>query len=254
MAIDTMKLHILKGYIQNIYLVEYDHGLLLLDGCCRPDIKTVQRFIEDDLHRALSDLKLVVVTHMHPDHAGGAHGLRQLTGCKIASGLSQRHWYGGVSGVLMHLTDIGLSLYMASRLGRPLKNLWYARKLKPDLSLADGDTLPGFNDWRVFDTHGHTDRDISLMHEPSARIYVADLIVKVRQKFITPWPLFHPNRYRASAAKVKQLQPDFVLLAHGGEIAVTPEHACFDVHTPTLPRTHWRAVKTRVRQVLLRTK
>ena len=247
-----MQLHTLKGYIQNIYLVEYPHGLLLLDGCCRCDIPTITRFIRETLQRPLTDLKLVVVTHMHPDHAGAAHALRKLSGCRVATGVADKPWYAGPSGRLMHLTDVLLSWYVAHRTGKPIKNMWYAPVLRPDCVLADQQTLPGFPEWRVYETHGHTDRDISLLHEPTHRIYVADLIVKVRDKFITPFPLFHPNRYRESIARVTALAPHYVLLAHGGELQTTPDHPCFAVHTPALPRTHWRAVKYRFRQMLQR--
>lgn len=248
-----MKLHTLKGYIQNIYLVEYDHGLLLLDGCCRADVDTVLSFIQQELKRQTSDLKLVVVTHMHPDHAGGAHALRRRTGCKVATGIADRPWYRGWHGRLMHLTDIALTWYVARRLGKKKKHLWYAPILKADQILHEGDALPGFDEWQVLETHGHTNGDISLWHRPTHRIYVADLMVKVRQNFITPWPIFHPNRYRKSVAKVRDLKPDWVLLAHGGELDTRGGHPCFDVHTPNLPRTHWRATKYRFARLLQRT-
>lgn len=81
----SMKLHKLDGYIQTIYLVEYNDKLLLLDGCSRADIPVLKRFITNTLQRPFHDLNLVIVTHMHPDHAGAAHKLRTLTGCKIAA-------------------------------------------------------------------------------------------------------------------------------------------------------------------------
>lgn len=80
-----MQLHRIQGYIQTMYLAEYPDKLMLLDGASRADIPHLEDFIEHQLHRPFSDLKLVVVTHMHPDHAGGAHRLRDLTGCKAQS-------------------------------------------------------------------------------------------------------------------------------------------------------------------------
>lgn len=76
-----MHIHTIQGYIQTIYLAEYPDKLLLLDGASRADITYLCQFIEQQLARPLSDLKVVVVTHMHPDHAGAAHRLRALTGC-----------------------------------------------------------------------------------------------------------------------------------------------------------------------------
>jgi glyoxylase-like metal-dependent hydrolase (beta-lactamase superfamily II) len=247
-----MKLHIIKGYIQNIYLVEYNHGCLLLDGCCKADVPTITQFFNTDLKRPMSDLKLVVVTHMHPDHAGAAHALRKITGCRIATGRSKGAWYGGFQGKLMYITDVLLSLYVARRIGRQLKNLWYKPTLLADVILNEGDLLPDFEEWKVIETHGHTDRDISLWHLPTHRIYVADLVVKVREKYLTPWPIFHPNRYRSSVEKIKSLSPDYVLLAHGGEIKSPLIGECLNVHTPRLPRTHWRATKYRLNRILQR--
>ncbi|SHG97675.1 MBL fold metallo-hydrolase [Ferrimonas marina] len=247
-----MQLHRFGGYIQTIYLAEYDHGLLLLDGCSRADVGTVLRFIRDKLRRPITDLKLVVVTHMHPDHAGAAGRLKALTGCQIASGEAERHWYSGLDGRLMHLTDVALAQYVATRLKRRRRNIWYPAKLHPDVVLSDGQPLPGFEEWQTVTTHGHTDRDISLHHLPSRRIYVADLMVKVKGRYVPPFPIFHPNRYRESLAKVRELEPHSVILAHGGEVRLTDkEYDHLATLAPRKPKTHWRAVKARFQRALL---
>ncbi len=245
-----MKIHHIDGYIQTIYLVEYANSLLLLDGCCRADVSTLHSFITDTLKRPFSDLSLVVVTHMHPDHAGAAHKLRELTGCKIAAANVNGDWYQGIDGFLMHLTDIALTRWVAKRKGKPSKNIWYSAKLKPDIKLNDGDLLPGFDDWQTIETQGHTDRDISLHHLPSNRIYVADLAVKVKGKFIAPFPVFYPNRYRKSINKIKDLKPDSIILAHGGEVQLSQEQCQYLFDTaPTVPLTHWRSIKIKFNKI-----
>ena len=113
-----MHIHTLEGYIQNIYLVEYPDKLMLLDGCCRADVDTVFDYITEQLKRPVTDLKLIVVTHMHPDHAGGAHALRKLSGGKIATSNAPGQWYRGIDGFLMHLTDIALAWWVAGRLNK----------------------------------------------------------------------------------------------------------------------------------------
>ncbi|MCV5689709.1 hypothetical protein OFN32_36430, partial [Escherichia coli] len=80
---------------------------------------------------------------MHPDHAGGAHKLRDLTGCKVLAAKRESQWYDGVDGWLMHLTDLMLARWMANRMRKPKRNLWYSRKLKPDIELIDGECIPG---------------------------------------------------------------------------------------------------------------
>jgi glyoxylase-like metal-dependent hydrolase (beta-lactamase superfamily II) len=247
----NMKLHKLEGYIQSIYLVEYPDKLLLLDGCCRADISALEIFITDTLQRSFSDLKLVVVTHMHPDHAGAAHKLRSLTGCRIVTSNVKGHWYAGIEGWLMHFTDILLAKWVAKRLNKPMKRVWYSRKLNADHKLDEGEALPGFEDWVSLSTQGHTDRDISLHHIPSNKIYVADLMVTVKGHFIPPFPVFYPNRYRASVNKIINLKPYSIILAHGGEVQPTKaQYQYLLSKAPKIPKTHWRSVKARIKNTL----
>ncbi|MCC2618100.1 MBL fold metallo-hydrolase [Aestuariibacter halophilus] len=247
-----MQFHQLDGYIQNIYLVEYDHGLMLLDGCCRADVALLKSYITENLGRPFSDLKLVVVTHMHPDHAGAAHRLRELTGCRIASADKDQPWYRGFSGALMHWTDMLLAGWVAGRLGKPRRNLWYSPVLKPDIRLRDGATLPGFEQWQALETPGHTDRDLSLLHVPSGRVYVADLVVRVKGHYIAPFPVFHPNKYRASIQRIIDMAPPSIWLAHGGEVSLSDnEYAHLQASAPAKPKTHWRSTKGKIKRILL---
>ena len=246
-----MKLHHLPGYIQSIYLVEYPNGLMLLDGCTRADVDTLKAFIIDELNRPFTDLKTVMVTHMHPDHAGAAHELRRLTGCEIVSADAEHSWYKGVSGWLMYLTDITLARWVAGRLGRQRKSLWYAKTLKPDIKLTDKQVIPGFDEWCVFETPGHTDRDLSIMHMPSRRMYVADLVVKVKKRFIPPFPVFFPELYGHSVERLIDIQPHSLLLAHGGEVQLNDEdYAHLRLCVPKGPQTPWRFVKGKVKRAL----
>jgi hypothetical protein len=69
-------------------------------------------------------------------------------------------------------------------------------------------------------------------------------MVKVKNKFIPPFPIFYPNRYRASLEKIKVLAPKSVILAHGGEVNLTEhDYKQLLVLAPKIPKTHWRSVK-----------
>lgn len=246
-----MQVHQLQGYIQSIYLIEYSNKLLLLDGCCRADVSLLRRYIEEELQRPFTDLLLVVVTHMHPDHAGAAEILKKLTHCKIATAKVDGHWYQGLDGILMLATDILLAHWVAKRMGKPKRRLWYSGKVNADYLLDDGDLLPGFEEWQAHFTQGHTDRDLSLLHTPSQKLYVADLMVKVKGRYIPPYPVFYPNRYKASLKKVEKMNLASIWLAHGGEISLTYEdYKHLHLSAPTLPQTHWRSVKSKLLTVL----
>ena len=246
-----MKLHHIEGHIQTILLAEYPEKLLLLDGCCRCDISIIKHFITDTLKRPFTDLTLVMVTHMHPDHAGAANNLRKITGCKLAAANVSGQWYSGIDGKIMHLTDMLLAKWVAKRMDKTHNKMWYSSKLFPDYKLDDGEALPGFPDWVAIETQGHTDRDLSLHHLPSNKVYIADLIVKVKNKYIPPFPVFYPNRYKNSLNKVFALNANSLILAHGGEVNLTEnDHQSLMKLAPKTPQTHWRTVKTKLKRVL----
>ncbi len=246
-----MKIHHLSGYIQSIYLIEYPHGLLLLDGCCRADVDLIIDFITLDLNRQPAELKLILVTHMHPDHAGAAHKLKKLTGCQIASANKDYHWYRGLNGVLMHWIDVVLTLYVGRKMGKKYKYVGYPRKLLPDWKLNDGDQVPGFEDWQIIETPGHTDRDLSIWHHGQNMVYVADLIIKLKHKYIAPYPVFHPNKYRQSVDRIKNMQCHRVLLAHGGIVQMVAND--FDAVltvAPDVPKTPLRTTIAKIKKIM----
>lgn len=246
-----VKIHPIIGHIQTLYLVEYADKLMLLDGGCRADVTTVITFIEQTLQRSIGDLKVVVVTHMHPDHAGAAHLLRKRTQCKIVTGAQTTHWYQGWQGVLMFWSDLALAHWMAKRLGKSKARLWYPRKLYADLQLADQQRIPLFEEWQVLNTPGHTDRDLSLYHAEQGILYVADLMVEVKNHLIAPFPVFYPKLYRRSVERVYQLNPQQLLLAHGGEVNLDYEIYQHILKTaPRSPVTHWRVVSIKMKKLV----
>lgn len=246
-----MKLHHINGYIQDTWLVEEPHGLMLLDGASRADVIPICKFITDELGYSLSHLKTIIVTHMHPDHAGGAHVLRKLSNAKIISANVEGQWYKGISGILMQWIDIALALWVAGRMKKPRRFIWYSPWLSPDIKLPDGASVPGFDDWQVLFTQGHTDRDLSIRHLPSNSVYVADLMVTVKGRYIPPYPVFYPNRYKASIVKIRDLKPEHIMLAHGGKVQLNVEDFDYLLQkAPSIPATHWRSLKGKLGKML----
>ncbi|NVK57063.1 MAG: MBL fold metallo-hydrolase [Alteromonadaceae bacterium] len=248
-----MQIHALKGYIENIYLVEEPAGLLLLDGCSRADVARVCEFITVTLHRPLSDLTLILVTHMHPDHAGGAALLRHRTGARIASHPKAQHWYKGLAGRTAHVIDVALTWWVAGRMGKPKAHIWYHPVLTPNILLQDKQTLPGFSDWQVLYTPGHTDHDLSVLHQATGQIYIADLIVAVKGQLTAPYPVCHPNQYKRALTRLRELNPTRIYCAHVKPL--NGDSIDFDTliaQAPALPKNHWHSAKNRIGHVLRR--
>jgi glyoxylase-like metal-dependent hydrolase (beta-lactamase superfamily II) len=217
-----MKVHIIKGYIQNIYLVEYSHGLLLLDSGCYCDFPIIKTFIESNLNRKISELKLVLVSHTHPDHIGGAWRFKKA-GIPIACFKDMDQWYLRKNGLRNYWVDILLTWYVARKMKRPIKNIFFKRRVNAEYLLEDGDKIPFFEDWKALHTPGHTDSDLTFIHEESGKAYIGDNIIKLRDNFIIPHPISFPDRYKESLARYKDLSIKEFLLAHGGETSISNE-------------------------------
>lgn len=243
-----MKIHQIQGYIQNTFLVEYAHGCLLLDGASRLDFFTIQQFFVNTLKRPLTDLKVVMVTHMHPDHAGCAHKLRKETGCLVVTGEFERQWYAGFRGRLQHLIDLSLGYWVAGRLGRNRQFRFYSPHIYPDIKLADGESVPHFPDWHIINTPGHTTIDISLVNPEAQKIYAADLMVWVKKELAPPYPVHLPEAYKSSLEKLRQYIGYELLLAHVQPMILLDEHIDKVVqNAPKYPKTTLEAIRSRLK-------
>lgn len=242
-----MKVHTLTGYIQNIFLVEYSDKLLLLDGCGRADVKKVCSFIQQTLKRPLYDLKVIVVTHMHPDHSGGAEALKRKTNALLISHAKAPMWYSSISGRITYLLDVLLMHWFAKRMGRHLQLSWLSATIAPDIQLEDGTQIPQFPDWQVLHTPGHTDHDLSLYHAQTNQIYVADLIVRVKNRYHPPFPVYYPKLYKQSLQKLRMLNNPTVMFAHVKSTRLEDDELTqLQALTPSQPSSYFRSMKARI--------
>ena len=205
----------IAGHLTSIFLAEDENGSFLLDGGCRLDVERIETAMQLD-GKPISDLCHVAVSHMHPDHAGGAPRMRKRWGIPVSGPAGCDNWYRGFTGWLQHKVDIMLALYSAGANGQPWECLAYPRRLKPDTYLNDGDPLPGFPDWIALTAPGHTAHDMVLYHERSATLYAADIAIFRGGRYMLPFPVPFPHRMQQTLEKLSGLAVKTLLLAHGG--------------------------------------
>lgn len=214
MNINTFKLHTLSGYVSNIYMAEYDHGILLMDGLAVSDAARVEDYCAK-IGRRAEDIKLIVVCHMHPDHSGAATVLRTRYGIPVAAHPAVDRWYSGLTGYLQYKMDLMFTQIYA--LGRkvPTEDVASSRQIKPDYRLKEGEALPFFPDWSVIYTPGHTRHDISLYNQGSRLMYASDCLVNFNGKSMLPMPLPFRSLMRCTYAKLSSMDIESLLIAHG---------------------------------------
>jgi len=218
MDLDSLRVHFVEGYIQTIVLIEQEGGLLLFDSGCINDVKRIQRYCREKLHCAPSRIKLTAVTHMHPDHAGGAVCLRKRYGIPIAAHKDVDRWYRGPSGLLQHKLDCYMASLVAVRNNRRLEPILYRRKLNPDYPLEDGQHLPFFPEWKVLHVPGHIAHDLVFYHQKEQVLYTADLICDVKGQPHLPLPIVFPQKMAESYERLASLPVRVILRAHGQPI------------------------------------
>lgn len=211
-------LHLIQGYISNIFLAEYAHGLLLLDSGSINDVKRIEKYCHKYLGCSPHQIKLAIVSHMHPDHSGGANSLRKKYGIPIAAYHTIDNWYSGIGGRLQHKLDCIMAQSVARRQKQHLERTLFNPLIKPDYPMHDGDLLPFFPDWQVFYVPGHTLHDIVLFNRKENIMYIADVIVNVKDKFLLPLPVLFRDKMSSSLERIAEANASLLLPAHGNFI------------------------------------
>lgn len=194
----------------NAYVVETSAGLILIDSGFHPDAGHVLQQLAE-LNLSASDVRMVLLTHIHADHVLGARYFRQRTGATIHAGAGDAPLLEAgsdkdaffskytMSGVQLHPTEI-------------------------DVALAGGETIRlGDTTMTALATPGHTPGSICYLLERDGRrmLFTGDTISTLTAELGT-YITRHPPRFRgdarAYAESLRSLRelpaPDLVFPGH----------------------------------------
>ena len=158
-ANEIVRIPILPFNMVNAHLIRSDSGCILVDA----GIPGSERRIADVLARhglSFPDIRLIIVTHAHTDHAGSAARLRQLSGAPILAHQDDADFYSGKEKMSFCPTGMVGRLFLKT----PLPHQPY-EGFVPDIMMKNGDSvnLQDFGvDGVVRHTAGHTAGSIAV--------------------------------------------------------------------------------------------
>jgi hydroxyacylglutathione hydrolase len=158
------------------------------------------------------EVSLIVLTHCHPDHAGGAAELRQRLGVPVAVHAAEVDWaISGKSAFYDALRPFGHVLRRTLRPTFPA--------FTPDIVLQHGTTLDQHGaPLTVLHTPGHTPGSITVLHRPDGDALVGDLLaggMLRRDRPNTPFFAQDTAQIERSVRAVLAYGPTRLLFGHG---------------------------------------
>lgn len=223
----------------NVYVLETDDGLTLVDGGWAIDVS--RRLLEKslaDMGAGIGDIRRFLVTHVHRDHYTQAVTVRREVGSHVSLGLGDKSTLD-----LIHATDVEEDPHVAMLVaaGAPeIARGWadFTKDSTPDLGMwgypdawLEGDQVVDLGN-RVIDavhTPGHTQGHYVFADRAGGLLFAGDHVLPT----ITPSIGFEPvladqplGDFMASLARVREL-PDLSLLPAHGPVAPS-SHARVD--------------------------
>lgn len=177
------------------HLLIDEAGAILLDTGFPGDWRAIRRKF-DELKLGAADLKAVVLTHGHIDHAGNAAWAKAWSGASIfAHPLEQRH----IDGVYPYRGASKVCGVM-ERLGRLATGY---RRVSIDVPLAEGDELPFWGGLRVVHLPGHTDGHCGFYSARHDLLFSGDLWVRFMMRTQVSPAIFSDDRRQVWPSMMK---------------------------------------------------
>ena len=213
---DVWLLEGLRG--ANVYLLNRRNGLALVDSGMAGDMVC----IVDQLHAAgheLSQMRTIVLTHAHGDHAGGAAELARRSGARVVAHRAEAPYVEQTKPLPAPSPLRRLMNWMTNRL------VFQLSACPVNRTVMEGDVIDTLRGLEVIHTPGHTPGSLALYQPERQILFCGDALFNAnpmtgRPQLQLPIPLFTLDaaQARQSVAKLADLSVKVLCCGHGEPI------------------------------------
>jgi hydroxyacylglutathione hydrolase len=205
----------------NTYLIHEEH-LVVIDPGSELNVRLLSHYLQRFLQRVATDIDLIVLTHLHPDHTAGVEALRQLCRAPVAASaavrqLAQSEQQKG--SMLPGLTHLAGYILPGTLQHLDLFPPFYTHQVKlVDLWLEDAFSLPFHPSWHVIASPGHTPESLCLYNPFTYELLCGDTVITVEGGA----PLLHSGTNRRQLTEtlhvLRNLSVHYLYPGHGRPI------------------------------------
>jgi glyoxylase-like metal-dependent hydrolase (beta-lactamase superfamily II) len=208
------------------YIVRMAEGLVLLDAGMSSDGSDVQAGLKE-LNARASDIRAILLTHWHNDHAAGARVTREISGAPVYYHRADEAFFTGTAGakgvrgwISDQIPEWGLLVLAKGLIGEATP-----RPVSAQHFVHDGDVV--LDAFDVIETPGHTAGHVSYFYRPERALFAGDALAVIngRVRFMARPVTLDVVSARQSMAKCLNLGPLIVCPGHR-EPLVDAESAC----------------------------
>ncbi len=206
-----------KGGFVHAFLIESDHGLILIDTLFDADAQVILNQIRA-LGKNVTDLKHIVMTHGHRAHLGGLATLKQLSGAPIYSHAWEADIISGdrqQQGVSLRPMK-GIEVYPILLIGTLVGPFSQHKPCAVDKLIDEGDMIGPL---QTLYTPGHTPGHLAFYLPEHKALFTGDAFVT--WPLICPgWPnaMLNEKQTWASLRRLAELDVNVIGVGHGDPI------------------------------------
>ncbi len=166
----------------NTYLLN-DTRFVVVDPGSTINVRLLVYYMQAFLRRSPSEIDLIVLTHLHPDHTAGVESLRSFCKAPVAASVAVRHMVQAEeheSCSIPNITHLATRAIPGVFQHFDLFPPAYTRQAKLiDLWLEDVVELPKHPNWRVIASPGHTPESICLYNPFTSELLCGDTVITI---------------------------------------------------------------------------